>query len=384
MADVKRILVALDLAPLGEVKIAVAEQQARAFGAELILLHVLPEKAAGGGDVSTAAAQARAYLDAVCSRLRAQGLTVNTLLRYGPPAATVVDAAREQQADLLILGSSVREGLARLRPGSIADQIVRRTPCPVLLVRPERERGGVVPAIRSFADDAARAGALEQRALGPRRVDVARIVGSVSRPGDLGADFRTTQKWTEDQQRFQNVLYAYGRGDALPPVELYKLGYGYYVLDGHHRVAAARQLGKTSIDAVVTEFVPLEDPQTERVSGERLDFEEATGLTRVGVARPGHYSRLLALIDAYGAEHGISERREAARGWYEAVFKPLQPRLRALHLDRHFPGDRTADIFLRLFDYRREESARQGRELSWDEALAGFAEAARAPGAAPA
>jgi len=38
-------------------------------------------------------------------------------------------------------------------------------------------------------------------------------------------------------------------GKPLPPVVLYKLGYGYYVLDGNHRVAAAKQLGQLEIEA---------------------------------------------------------------------------------------------------------------------------------------
>ena len=45
MSEVKRILIPLDLSPLGEAKLPVAEAQARAFGAELILLHVLPPEA---------------------------------------------------------------------------------------------------------------------------------------------------------------------------------------------------------------------------------------------------------------------------------------------------------------------------------------------------
>jgi ParB-like chromosome segregation protein Spo0J len=48
------------------------------------------------------------------------------------------------------------------------------------------------------------------------------------------------------------------RGRGLPPVELYKLGATYYVLDGHHRVAAARLNGQLEIDAYVAEYVPRE------------------------------------------------------------------------------------------------------------------------------
>jgi ParB-like chromosome segregation protein Spo0J len=47
------------------------------------------------------------------------------------------------------------------------------------------------------------------------------------------------------------------KGEELPPVELYLLEGGYYVVDGNHRVAAARSIGQTYLDAVVTEFRPV-------------------------------------------------------------------------------------------------------------------------------
>jgi len=45
------------------------------------------------------------------------------------------------------------------------------------------------------------------------------------------------------------------RGCSVPSVDLYKLGDNYYVLDGHHRVAAARLNGQVEIDAHVVEYV---------------------------------------------------------------------------------------------------------------------------------
>src|SRR5438067_10296696 len=71
----KRILVPLDLLPAGEVKLPVAEEQARAFEAQLILLHVLPERAAGhDGSVTPEESRARAYLDSIALRLRGEGI----------------------------------------------------------------------------------------------------------------------------------------------------------------------------------------------------------------------------------------------------------------------------------------------------------------------
>ena len=78
-------------------------------------------------------------------------------------------------------------------------------------------------------------------------------------------------------------------GGEMPPVELYKLGFGYYVLDGHHRVAVAHMLDAADIDAEITEFVPIADPEAARTFAERRAFERSTGLTDVGAAHPESY-----------------------------------------------------------------------------------------------
>jgi nucleotide-binding universal stress UspA family protein len=370
MTTRKRLLVPLDLLPAGEAKLPVAIEQARALDAELILLHVLPERAAGdGGSVSPEESQARAYLDAISLHIRSEGIAARPLVRFGPVAATVVEVARELQADLIIIGSNLRGGLTRLFPGAIADEIVHNAPCPVLLVRPALETAPAPTAVRSFADDAARAGPLAPRSLGARTVEVARIVGSVGRAHELGPDFRPLKRRPEDDARFRRLLEAMQGASAVPPVELYKLGYGYYVLDGHHRVAVAKHLRQLWIDAIVTEYLPLTNPEAQHIFTERVRFERATGLTRIGAARPGNYARLEELIHEFAEEHQINDLREAARRWYAEVFRPLQVKIRARRLNEHFPGERTADVVLRIADHRRMESQRLGRPLTWDEAL---------------
>ena len=369
----RRILVPLDFLPAGEAKLPVAEEQARAFGATLLLLHVLPERAAPiDGGVTPEEARARAYLDAVALRLRSEGIDAHPFVRFGPVAATVVEAAREHHADLIIIGSNVRGGLSRLFPGAIADEIVHNAPCPVLLVRPALESAPAAPVIRSFADDAARAGPLAPRVLGARTVEVARIIGSVGRPGELGPDFRPARRFKKDDERYRRLVEAFEKGIGLPPVELYKLGYGYYVLDGHHRVAVAKQVGQQWIDALVTEFLPLTNPEAQRIFTERQRFERATGLTRIGAARPGNYARLEELIHEFADEHQIDDLREAARRWYGDVFRPMQQRIRARRLGEHFPGERTADVLLRVADHRRIEAQRAGSPVAWTDALASF------------
>lgn len=224
--------------------------------------------------------------------------------------------------------------------------------------------------MRSFADDTALAGPVALREQGLRTVDVSRIVGSVGRAGTLREDFQSRQRSRGERQRFERILHFIEAGTILPPISLYKLGYGYYVLDGHHRVAAALQLGQLDIDALVTEFVPLGDAQAQRVLAERRAFEQATGLQRIGAAVPGHYPQMEAMIRAFALAHGLGDLREAALLWESAVYTPVAALVRARRLSQQFPGERTADLVVQVVACRDEVVRVTGQIPDWETALA--------------
>lgn len=371
----------LDLHHLSEQKIPTVEAQARAFGAEVILLHVLPPTPPTEDGVTPVEAQARTYLDAVASRLHADGISAVPVVRFGLPAEIILQEIDERRVDLVVLGSNIRRGLSRLFLGSVAEEVVARAPCPVLLVRPIGGDGieTRTPAVRNFAEDAARSGPVAPRSLGLRTVEVARIVGSVGRADELDASFRPAVKTRADEFRFRRILTLMEEGSPLPPVVLYKLGYGYYVLDGNHRVAAAKQLGQLEMDALVTEFVPLADTRAQRVFAERRAFEGMTGLTRIGAVMPGTYPRLEEMIRTWADERAAQDSdvaaldlRDAARSWENDVYRPVARRIRETHLIQRCPGERTADVFVRLAAHREEVLRTGGDEPSWDEAIEHF------------
>ncbi|MCA1599535.1 MAG: universal stress protein, partial [Chloroflexi bacterium] len=258
MTQIAHILVPLDLHRVSEAKIPAAVAQARAFEAEIILLHVNAPERPVGDVVSPDEAQARTHLDAIAARLQGEGIAAWTLIRWGDPAETILDEIGAQGADLVVLGSTRRQGLSHLWLGSVAENIVARATCPVLLVRPPHAKVADPPPVRTFGEDAARAGPVAPRDLGLRTVEVARIVGSVGRAIELDGSFRSRGKRRADTERLQRIVQLMKDDAALPPVDLYKLGYGYYVLDGNHRVAAALAMGQLEIDAHVTEFMPLQ------------------------------------------------------------------------------------------------------------------------------
>lgn len=108
-------------------------------------------------------------------------------------------------------------------------------------------------SLRAFDKARRELGAENRRYLGRQAVQVRRVVGSVGRWREFDIGFRPTRASGE---RWKRVDLAFRRGEALPPVSLYKIGADYFVHDGNHRVSVARFLGAEMIDAEVTEFFP--------------------------------------------------------------------------------------------------------------------------------
>ncbi len=89
---------------------------------------------------------------------------------------------------------------------------------------------------------------------GEHLIPVAAIVGSVDGASQLfDRNFRPVSD--RARARLGSVLLTMRRGEPLPPIEVWAWNGQYYVLDGHHRVAAARALGDDYIDALVTEVL---------------------------------------------------------------------------------------------------------------------------------
>jgi hypothetical protein len=99
-------------------------------------------------------------------------------------------------------------------------------------------------------------GPRQLREAGEQFIPVASIVGSVDGASQLfDRNFRPVSD--RARARLSSVLVAMRRGESLPPIEVWAWRGEYYVLDGHHRVAAARALGSDYISANVIEVVEL-------------------------------------------------------------------------------------------------------------------------------
>ncbi len=153
MKPLGRILMATDFSSCSKDALDHAAYLARNLGAELHLLHVfelplfLPSGVSIGvrpevhqwiGEAREAAKKA---LDELAGEIRRGGVKVRAEFREGIPYLEIVKAAGEMPADLVVLGTHGRTGLAHVLLGSVAERVVRKSPCPVLSVRPRGPAG---------------------------------------------------------------------------------------------------------------------------------------------------------------------------------------------------------------------------------------------------
>jgi nucleotide-binding universal stress UspA family protein len=78
-------------------------------------------------------------VDSAATALKGSGLQVRTRVLKGDPREALVDLARSEQVDLLVVGSHGRTGLSKLLMGSVASHVVTHAPCNVLVVKQHRD-----------------------------------------------------------------------------------------------------------------------------------------------------------------------------------------------------------------------------------------------------
>jgi len=155
MILLQKILVGIDFSEHSRVAHRYGMALSQAFDSELLLCHVvngpallsqvppLGEAYFPPNFLAQEEEQAKQWLSEYAAQ--ASGVQqVRTLLRTGNPFVELITVAREEKADLLIIGTHGRGFLAHMLIGSVAERIVRKAPCPVLTVR-EGEHDFVTP-----------------------------------------------------------------------------------------------------------------------------------------------------------------------------------------------------------------------------------------------
>ena len=218
---------------------------------------------------------------------------------------------------------------------------------------------------------------------GIQQIPLDAIVGSVGRYTDFTRSFLPRQM--EDQERWARVKTLMEEGLDVPPIEVYKVGGVYFVIDGNHRVSIARQEGFTSIAARVIEFqteidlTPDVQPDDLIIKAEYAAFLDAT---RIHDARPNvdlrvtsccQYDLLMdqvrvsqyMLREQSGPDVPATETislQEAAVFWYDTTYIPLAEAIRDRGLLHWFPARTITDLYIWISQNR----AALEDELGWE------------------
>jgi len=164
------ILVATDFSERSDAGVALAGTLAAHEDARLVLLHVveLPEGVDPEASITTQSGtrtsvendtrrEALGAMDEQVKRVVPGGVSVTQCVAFGSAAEEIVRAAGEDDVDLVVVSSHGRRGLARIFLGSVAEEVLRRSPVPVLTVRPPAHAGdrGGTDAERALVDETA-------------------------------------------------------------------------------------------------------------------------------------------------------------------------------------------------------------------------------------
>ncbi len=233
----------------------------------------------------------------------------------------------------------------------------------------------------SFEREAARAGVVSTMPLGVRPIRVKRIVGSAGKADKLGSNFLPLGAGPA-QANFQNIVRLLKAGEDLPPISVYQLGHRYFVIDGHTRVAAARELGIEFLDAEVIEALPSREGEVNLTVHARREFERYTGLEGVRLTAPWRYHLLHHHVEGYRLYLERSRNREvtlpeAAQVWYRSQYLPTLLEIRRRKLKSVHGGRTAGDVYTDILKAWAEE---EGLAVSLREMLDRYdAQATRSP-----
>lgn len=210
---------------------------------------------------------------------------------------------------------------------------------------------------------------VRRRYIGVMPVDVASIIGTADRQGDFDRDFTALHARLRERQL--RLARAFPNGE-FAPIVVEKLGDAYFVVDGHHRVAIARQRGMASIDAEVTELTArwhlsgsadaeeLLHAEQERLFMSESGLADARPDAHLRFTRAVGYRQLLEAVQIHGYTLMLGARRpleraEVAADWYSKVYRPVVELIAAAPIAL-CANATESDAFLSLWEHRRELS----------------------------
>jgi len=149
MAIVQSVLIPVDFSEASKAALQYAVDLVKSLGARLFLLHVpgtTGENFEADFPVGRFESAMKEQFGELLNQQNLKGLRPEFASRIGTPAEEIVRYADARDVDLIIMGTHGRSGVAHLVMGSVAEQVVRTAPCPVLLIRQPKKVGVGAPS----------------------------------------------------------------------------------------------------------------------------------------------------------------------------------------------------------------------------------------------
>lgn len=144
MKPFKRIIVATDFTPASEAALEEAIGLAKENGAQLMIAHAYqPPSLVEAQSISAGVyeewdqnirAEVKGWLQELVEKAAKEGVQAEPLILTGAPYEAIAEAAKFNEADLVVLGTHGRKGVSRLFFGSVAARVISTAPCPVMTV----------------------------------------------------------------------------------------------------------------------------------------------------------------------------------------------------------------------------------------------------------
>ncbi|HDQ40840.1 MAG TPA: universal stress protein [Desulfonatronum sp.] len=145
MLSIKKILCPVDFSPVSEKVAEYARTLALPLNAEIIVIHVVPS-----GTIYADFGIPLSSMETFCTTMITEGekslveftqkhfpeMEVRAKVTCGDFSEEILQCAREQAVDMIVMGTHGRKGMDRILFGSVAEKVLRHAPCPVVAVRP--------------------------------------------------------------------------------------------------------------------------------------------------------------------------------------------------------------------------------------------------------
>ncbi len=145
MLQLKKVLVPTDFSAASELALRYGKEMAKTFQAKLYVLHVADDPILFAVTTSDeyrakAISASNEKLEKLVRSSVGDVKQVELLSKCGSTASEIVDFAKDEQMDLVVMGSHGHGAMASMLLGNVAEHVVRHSPCPVMTVRsPEHE-----------------------------------------------------------------------------------------------------------------------------------------------------------------------------------------------------------------------------------------------------